>query len=79
MVALAVVDAKRSQEVDGRVVADELGDGAGVQALGDRNDGLDDELVGRRGAEVADELTVDLEVIELEVLARGRPWSSRTR
>jgi len=47
---LAVVDAELMQEVDGGVIPDELGDRADLEAMGDRNDGLDDELVGRRGA-----------------------------
>jgi len=71
VVPLGIVDAELPQPGDGRPVADELGDRLGSEPVRQRHDRLDHELVGRRGAEVADELAVDLEVVEVEELEVG--------
>src|SRR5581483_10882797 len=65
---LAVVDADVLQELDRRIVADELGDRPAAQAARDVHDRTHDQLVGGVGDEVGDELAVDLQVVELEVL-----------
>ena len=63
------------------LVADHLGDRALAEAAGDAHDRLDHELVGAVGDAAADELAVDLQVVERQVLevveARRRRRRSR--
>ena len=68
VVALAVVDAEAGQHFDGFLVADELGDRALAHAAGDLHDCGDQDAVGLIHGAVADELAVDLEVVEGQVL-----------
>src|ERR1700761_6515846 len=66
-VPLAVVDAQGAQEIRCLTVLDELADNLGAEAGGHVGDGLDDQLVGLGVRQVADELAVDLDLVELEV------------
>ena len=67
VVALGVVDAEASDHAFGVFVGDELGDRLFAEALGDADDGFDDELVDASAGRVFDEFAVDLDVVEWEV------------
>jgi hypothetical protein len=64
VIALRVVDAVRFEPTGGGIVRHELGDGLFPRAPGDAGDRPDHELVHPAGEEVADEVAVDLEVVE---------------
>ena len=66
--ALRVVDAVAAQHADRRLVADELGDRLPAHAANDARERPDDELVGARDGQAADEVAVDLQVAERQVL-----------
>ena len=66
--ALGVVDAVAAQHAQRRLVADELRDRLPAHPPDDLRERLDDELVGRRDGQAADEVAVDLQVAEGQVL-----------
>ena len=68
MEALGVVDPGLLEQGDGGLVGDELGDGLLAHALGDGDEGLHHELVGGASRQAADEVAVDLDVVEGQVL-----------
>ena len=68
VVALGQVDAEPAEQFEGLGVFDALGDGLQLEAACERDDGLNDVGAGRVGREVANELDVDLEVVERECL-----------
>jgi hypothetical protein len=66
--ALHVVDAVVAQQLDGPVVAHELGDRGLAELAGELHDGLHHRLVGVALAQVPDEVAVDLQELERQVL-----------
>ena len=68
MVALGEVDAAAAEEQLRLVILDALGDRLLVEAVRERDQRLDHELVGAVAEAVGDELAVDLEVVEGDVL-----------
>ena len=71
MVALRKVDAEGAKQVQGGLVLDELGDGLLAELVGDLDERGDDHLIQPAADEAADELTVDLEIVEGQVLEVG--------
>ena len=59
---------RAAQQLDRRLVADELGDRLAAHAAHDAGERPDDELVGARVGQPADEVAVDLQVAEGQVL-----------
>src|SRR3954451_14672676 len=73
---LRVVDADLTQAHKRLAVLYELGDGLHSEALGDLDHRLDEHLVGAAAGHVADELPVDLDVVDRKLLEVGeRPES----
>src|SRR4051812_1208366 len=76
VVALGVVDTQAGEQVDGLLVADDLGDRLLVEAAGEFDHRLDHQLVGGAVAGVSNELAVDLQEVEwqvLQVVERSEP------
>src|SRR3954469_6844686 len=76
--ALGVVDAHAPQQRRRLAVADVLGHRALAEPARDVDDRLDDELVGPVDGRVADELAVDLQVVERQVLEVVERAEART-
>jgi len=68
MEALSVVDAALPQQFRHVLIGDELRHGLLPHALGNPDDCFDDELVGGVGAEAANEVAIDLEIVEGKML-----------
>lgn len=68
MVALHVVDAELAQVLQDFVVLDEFGDGFLAERMRDVIDGTHHRLVDRVGDDIAHEGTVDLHVVDRQVL-----------
>src|SRR5436190_12727428 len=68
METLRVVDAALPQPFRHRLIADELRHGLLPHSLGDSDDRFNDQLVRRVGAEATNEVTIDLEIVEGEML-----------
>src|SRR6185312_12058521 len=71
MEALGVVDPEPADRRQRLLVLDSLGDGLLAEAAGDRDDRLDQLLVGRVLLQLADELDVDLQILSRDVLEVG--------
>src|SRR4051794_23735371 len=68
VVALREVDAEPAEHPQRRLVAHELRDGALAEAVRDLDYRLDGQLVGLGRRDLADEIAVDLQVVERQVL-----------
>src|SRR5208282_5751713 len=64
---LRIVDAIAAQHADRRLVADELGDRLAAHAANDACERSDEQLVGSRDRQAADEVAVDLEIAVWQV------------
>ena len=64
----AIVDVAAPQPIRHVLIGDEFRHGFFPQALGDPDDRFNDELVGGICAEAADEVAIDLEIVEGEML-----------
>src|ERR1700727_1329103 len=71
VVTLGVVDPELSQEHERLCVLDPLTDRLQGECPGERDDGLDDVAAGRVAREVADELDIDLQIVDRESLEKG--------
>ena len=72
MVALREVDAESVDEFEGFLVFDSFGNGLESERLGEGDDVLDQMSACCAGREVADELDVDLEVVDGKLFAVGQ-------
>ena len=68
MVALRIIYAVIAKQTDGILVCNKLSNGLFAHSLPNADNGFDNQLIDRVSTEPADELTIDLKVIERKVL-----------